>query len=132
MEQTDFQLNWFQMIITILCRGLAFCKAELQKNLLNSKHTTGMFIQLDNSIQMGIVSLIHMLIFRDIMVHLIMNVGFNTFNYNCTQLRGFIQIDKTRRGVFTKIFCFKGCRDPDSTVTDWRRYDHEKKMAAYW
>ena len=50
------------------------------------------------------------------MVHLIMNVGFNTFNYNCTQLRGFIQIDKTRRGVFTKIFCFKGCRDPDSTV----------------
>ena len=47
-------------------------------------------------------------------------------------LRGFIQIDKTRRGVFTKIFCFKGCRDPDSTVTDWRRYDHEKNEDLHY
>lgn len=47
-------------------------------------------------------------------------------------LRGFIQIDKTRRGVFTKIFCFKGCRDPDSLGTDWHRHDHEKNEDLHY
>lgn len=47
-------------------------------------------------------------------------------------LRGFVQIDKTRRGVFVKIFCFKGCRDPDSTGTDWHRYDHEKNEDLHY
>lgn len=47
-------------------------------------------------------------------------------------LRGFIQIDKTRRGVFTKIFCFKGAQNPDSVGTDWHRYDHEKNENLHY
>ncbi len=39
-------------------------------------------------------------------------------------LRGFVQIDKTRRGIFMKVFCLEDQDNPKSDETDWSEYQH--------
>ena len=39
-------------------------------------------------------------------------------------LRGFVQIDKTRRGIFMKVFCLEDQDNPKSNETDWSEYYH--------
>lgn len=40
------------------------------------------------------------------------------------KLHGWVQVDKTHRGVFIKIFCPAGQWNPVSRKTDWSRYPH--------
>lgn len=40
------------------------------------------------------------------------------------KLHGWVQVDKTHRGVFVKIFCPAGQRNPKSRKTDWGQYPH--------
>lgn len=40
------------------------------------------------------------------------------------RLHGWVQVDKTHRGVFVKIFCPQGQQDPRSSRTDWGKCQH--------
>ena len=40
------------------------------------------------------------------------------------RLHGWVQVDKTHRGVFVKIFCPQGQQDPLSSRTDWGKCQH--------
>lgn len=40
------------------------------------------------------------------------------------RLHGWVQVDKTHRGVFVKIFCPQEQQDPRSSRTDWSRVQH--------
>lgn len=40
------------------------------------------------------------------------------------RLHGWVQVDKTHRGVFVKIFCPQGQQDPRSSRTDWSKCQH--------
>lgn len=40
------------------------------------------------------------------------------------RLHGWVQVDKTHRGVFVKIFCPQGQQNPRSSRTDWSRVQH--------
>lgn len=42
------------------------------------------------------------------------------------KLHGWVQVDKTHRGTFIKIFCPAGQWNPVSRKTDWSRYPHVK------
>lgn len=40
------------------------------------------------------------------------------------RLNGWVQVDKTRRGVFVKIFCPQGQQNPKSSRIDWSKQQH--------